>query len=232
MIMKSCTPLCQWLIEWLCRQLTWMDLLGCRRREKREERREKREQRTENRGQRREKREEKLLVVLALPSLAIPLTSHIPEQSKRRYMQQYECSKDLHHDIKRGRRGDKRGGGGEKVKEEMTHTWDDLCLYLSVHLRQQVTCAVHWSSTCTQGRKNQSEERWKEDNKYKETKNYKNNIKLNIKKEKKFIIGYWTSSWPWGHSFLLLLVLYRFQSFLSFFVGPCCWSPSSVCLSL
>ena len=100
---------------------TWLQEKREERREKREERREKREERTENRGQRREKREEKLLVVLALPSLAIPLTSHIPEQSKRRYMRQYECSKDLHHDFKRGRRGDKRGGG-EKVKEEMTHT--------------------------------------------------------------------------------------------------------------
>ena len=43
------------------------------------------EERRKNRGQRREKREEKLLVVLYLPSLAMPLTSHIPEQSKRRY---------------------------------------------------------------------------------------------------------------------------------------------------
>ena len=102
-MMKSCTPLlCQWLIEWLCRQLTWMDLLGCRRREKREKRRK--------------------TISSVVPSLSrYPPHISLPEQSKGRYMRQYECSKDLHHDIKRGRRGDKRGGGGEKVKEEMTH---------------------------------------------------------------------------------------------------------------
>ena len=83
--------------------------------EKREERREKREERREKREKRRKP------ISSVVPSLSrYPPHISLPEQSKGRYMRQYECSKDLHHDIKRGRRGDKRGGG-EKVKEEMTH---------------------------------------------------------------------------------------------------------------
>ena len=139
MIMKSCTPLlCQWLIEWLCRQLTWMDLLGCRRREKREERREK--------------REEKLLVVLSLPSLAIPLTSHYQNKAREGICDSMNAPRTYTMILKEEEE-EIREEEEERRWKRKWHTWDDLGLYLSVHLRQQVTCAVHWSSTCTQRKK-------------------------------------------------------------------------------
>ena len=135
MILKSCTPLlCQWLIEWLCRQLTWMDLLGCRRREKREERTEDREER------------KRKTISSVVPSLSHypPHISHTRTKQEK-VSRQYECSKDLHDDIKRGRRGeenenynDRRGcKDSEEIREEERrwkrrwHTLKTICISIS-----------------------------------------------------------------------------------------------------
>ena len=176
-MMKSCTPLfCQWLIEWSCQQLTWTFGLAAG-----EERKKKR---------REEKRKTISSVVPSLrpsPFLSrypLPHISHT--RTKQEKVQRLcGCSKDLYHDIKRGRRGEEnvswkgrrgyrlRGGnreGGEKVKEEMTYTWDNLCLYLSVHLHQHslALCTTHLLAL--KGRKKQNTEGWKEDKKQKKRK--------------------------------------------------------------